>query len=107
MKRKIIWASLLACFCAAIFVFTAFRKDNTGAGSGYIVIDVGGGGEINVTDGNTLLETIAIKSAVNSKSIKNNDIAIAKCLNDWKAKGFKIISSTGGDYITYYVMEKE
>jgi hypothetical protein len=113
MKKKILVASLLVNMIAGVFVFMAFKvkeKAKNDSGVGYIVISTTQHAVqpvLLISDGNTILDQIDINKPYYLDKIKQNIQTIASKLNEYKSKGYELVSSNGGDFETNYVLVKK
>jgi len=106
MKKKILIVSLAANLIAGAFIFTAFKEKSksTNDSGGYIIVNVDDW-EMTVSDGNTTIDQIDLKSA-SKAGFRENNQRIAKELNNLKNKGYELLSSNGGGIYSNYVLVK-
>jgi|GEM_PF-5711039 len=111
MKKEILIALLSLNLIAGSFVFCAFTsKAKAMNDEGKVVlirVIEGGLNEIIISDGNTILENDDLLSETKKSILNSNSQVIAQKLNEYKNKGYELISSNASGNCTNYIFEKK
>lgn len=112
MKTKIILYSIIAFLCLVV-VFAFKKKQVSDTNSKFVVIRLVlpangfNDSKFSIKEETGQTREIKLKGGYDLKSFELYSTEFLKVLNEFDAKGYKLISSTGGDWITTYILAKE
>jgi hypothetical protein len=113
MKTKIILYSIIA-FLGLALVFAFKKAQVSDTNSKFVIVRVllpGPGAYVDakilIKDETGQTREIDLKQGYGIKPFELFSTELLKVLNEYDAKGYKLISSNGGDYFSTYIWAKE